>query len=156
MAQSCRHSESEMSEKNRFHWKDSTVWRQSAYNTMWCLLGCSIGDMGAIWAFQVYAPGSPAWLVMPVAMVCGILTSIVLETVILLKQMSWDQALKTAVGMSLISMFAMELAMNAVDFFLVGRAELVWWVIPPMLLAGFFVSWPYNYWRLKRWGRACH
>ena len=35
-----------------FHWRDGGVWRQSAHNTKWCLVGCSIGDFGTIAAFQ--------------------------------------------------------------------------------------------------------
>ena len=52
-------------------------------------------------------------LLMGLAMMNGILTSILLETVILLKQMGFGKALRTALGMSLVSMVAMELAMNA-------------------------------------------
>ena len=35
-----------------FDWKDGAVWKQSAHNTKWCLIGCSIGDFGTIAAFQ--------------------------------------------------------------------------------------------------------
>ena len=35
-------------------------------------------------------------------------------------------------------------------------AVLTWWVIPFMLLAGFATPLPYNYWRLKKYGVACH
>lgn len=65
-------------------------------------------------------------------------------------------AFKTAVGMSLVSMVSMEVAMNLVDYVLVGGAQLVWWAIPPMLVTGFITPWPYNYWRLKKLGKACH
>ena len=51
----------------------------------------------------------------------GICTSILLETIILWKQMGPIQALRTAVGMSLISMILMELAMNLTDFAIMGR-----------------------------------
>jgi hypothetical protein len=65
-------------------------------------------------------------------------------------------AFKTAIGMSFISMIAMELAMNLTDILLTGGAVLTWWVIPFMLLAGFVTPLPYNYWRLKKYGIACH
>jgi hypothetical protein len=65
-------------------------------------------------------------------------------------------AFKTAIGMSFISMIAMELAMNLTDILLTGGAVLTWWVIPFMLLAGFVTPLPYNYWRLKKYGVACH
>ena len=144
------------SHDKKFHWRDKPKWRQSAVNTSWCLIGCSIGDFGAILGFQLFAPQTPALIVMVVAITCGILTSIALETVILSKQMALKIAFKTAVGMSLVSMIAMEIAMNLTDYFLVGEARLVWWAIPPMLIAGFITPWPYNYWRLKKLGKACH
>jgi hypothetical protein len=50
----------------------------------------------------------------------------------------------------------MEAAMNIVDLVLTGGAKLTWWVIAPMLIAGFLTPWPYNYWRLKKYGVACH
>jgi len=50
----------------------------------------------------------------------------------------------------------MEAAMNIVDFVLTGGAKLTLWVIAPMLIAGFLTPWPYNYWRLKKYGVACH
>jgi len=141
---------------NAFHWRDRPLWRKSASNTLWCLLGCVIGDFATILWFQNYSPETPAITVMALAIVNGILTSITLETVLLTRQMSFSSAFKTAVGMSFVSMVSMEVAMNLVDYFLVGKAKLVWWVIPPMLIAGFLTPWPYNYWRLKKLGKACH
>jgi len=84
------------------------------------------------------------------------MTSIALETFILLNQMPLYQAFRVAIGMSLISMLSMEAAMNIVDIALTGGAKLTWWVIVPMLIAGFLTPWPYNYWRLKKYGVACH
>lgn len=95
-------------------------------------------------------------LVMGLAMVNGILTSIALETIILMKSMSLSQAFKTAIGVSLVSMIAMETAMNLTDYLLVGKAALTWWSIGPSLLAGFLTPWPYNYWRLKKVAKSCH
>jgi hypothetical protein len=93
---------------------------------------------------------------MILAIINGLITSIILETVILLNQMKISTALKTALGMSFISMIAMELTMNFTDWFLMGGAILVWWVIPIMLVVGFITPWPYNYWRLKKYDLACH
>ena len=155
MAKSCS-SQSTQQANSAFHWRDTKVWKQSAVNTLWCLLGCVIGDFGAIFWFQTYSPETAPLIVMSVAIVCGILSSIALETVLLSRQMAFSAAFKTAIGMSLVSMVAMETAMNATDYFLVGSARLVWWVIPFMLIAGFLTPWPYNYWRLKKLGKACH
>ena len=86
--------------------------------------------------------------VLGLAIINGLLTSIILETIILLKQMDFYSSLKTALGMSFISMLGMEIAMNVTDLILTGGAMLTWWVIPIMLMAGFYTS-TFNYWRLK-------
>ena len=140
----------------RFHWKCKHTWRRSAKNTAWCLLGCSIGDFGTILYFQLTGIPWPTLYIMILAIINGIITSIILETVVLSSQMIISKAFKTAIGMSLISMVSMEIAMNAVDWIIMGGAKLVWWVIPIMLLAGFLTPWPYNYYRLKKYNIACH
>lgn len=141
-----------------YNWSDGAVWKQSAYNTMWCLIGCSIGDFGTIAYFQFVWTDS-GWSTMAIMMLAimnGLLTSIALETVILLKQLPFQDALRTAMGMSLISMIAMEAAMNITDVVLTGGAMLTPEVVIPMWIAGFLTPWPYNYWRLKKFGVACH
>ena len=140
----------------RFHWKCKHTWRRSAKNTAWCLLGCSIGDFGTILYFQLTGIPWPTLYIMILAIINGFITSIILETVVLSRQMIISKAFKTAIGMSLISMVSMEIAMNAVDWIIMGGAKLVWWVIPIMLLAGFLTPWPYNYYRLKKYNIACH
>ena len=141
-----------------FNWGDGDVWRKSANNTKWCLIGCSIGDFGTIAAFQFVFTDS-GWspmMIMALAMFNGIMTSIALETAILSAQMALNEAFRVAIGMSLISMLSMEAAMNIVDLVLTGGAQLTWWVLVPMLVAGFLTPWPYNYWRLKKYNAACH
>jgi len=137
-------------------WQCRHTWSRASKNTLWCLLGCSIGDLGTILFFQLSGIPWPTMAIMALAIVNGILTSIALETFILSKQMDFKLALKTAAGMSLISMIAMEAAMNIVDVALTGGARLTWWVVPIMLMAGFIAPLPYNYWRLKALGKACH
>ena len=140
-----------------FHWSCKHTWSRSAKNTFWCLLGCSIGDFGTILFFQLTKIPFPVLEIMVLAIINGIITSIILETIILLRQnFSLKIAFKTAVGMSLISMVSMEIAMNATDYFLTGGAILTWWVVPIMLAVGFITPWPYNYWRLKKFNEACH
>ena len=142
--------------KPQFHWKCKHTWRRSAKNTAWCLLGCSIGDFGTILFFQLSQIPWPTLSIMSLAIINGIITSIILETVILSRQMLLSKAFKTAIGMSLISMISMELSMNAVDWLILGEAKLVWWIIPIMLFVGFLTPWPYNYYRLKKYNIACH
>ena len=114
-----------------FHWSCKKTWSRSAKNTSWCLLGCSIGDFGTILFFQLTQIPFPVLAIMTLAIINGIITSIILETIILIKQnFSFKNAFKTAVGMSLISMISMEIAMNLTDYFLTGGAMLTWWVIP--------------------------
>ena len=138
-------------------WLSPTLWKQSAYNTAWCLLGCSIGDFGTIAFFQFTGIPWPTLAIMVLAIINGLLTSIALETFILFRGgMSLKASFHTAIGMSMVSMLAMEIAMNATDWVLTGGAILTWWVIPIMLVAGFVTPWPYNYWRLRKWGKACH
>ena len=137
-------------------WNCRHSWRRASYNTMWCLIGCAIGDMGTIAYFQFTGIPWPTLYIMTLAVINGLITSITLETIILSRQMRFGLAVKTALGMSLISMVAMEVAMNVVDVLLTGGARLTWWVIPIMLLAGFLAPLSYNYWRLKALGKACH
>ena len=145
-----------MSSEN-FHWSCKQTWSRSAKNTAWCLLGCSIGDFGTILFFQLAKIPFPVLAIMTLAIINGIITSIILETIILLRQnFSLKLAFKTAVGMSLISMISMEAAMNLTDYLLTGGAMLTWWVVPIMLAVGFVTPWPYNYWRLKKFNQACH
>ena len=138
------------------NWHCLPTWRRASYNTMWCLIGCSIGDFGTIVFFQFTRIDWPVLAIMSLAILNGLLTSILLETIILSRQMVLKLALKTAIGMSFISMISMEAAMNITDVLLTGGAMLTWWVIPFMLLAGFITPLPYNYWRLKALGKACH
>jgi len=119
-------------------------------------LGCSIGDFGTIAYFQFMGIEWPVLAIMALAIVNGLITSIILETIILSRQMAINLAFKTAIGMSLISMVSMEIVMNATDVALTGGAILTWWAVPFMLVAGFITPLPYNYWRLKALGKACH
>ena len=138
-------------------WSCKHTWKRSAKNTAWCLLGCSIGDFGTILFFQLTKIPFPVLGIMILAIANGLITSIILETIILIKQnFNFNNAFKTAIGMSFISMISMEVAMNLTDYLLIGGAMLTWWVIPIMLIVGFLTPWPYNYWRLKKFGIDCH
>ena len=144
-------------ETQTFNWSCKNTWSRSAKNTIWCVIGCSIGDFGTILFFQLMQISFPLMGIMILAIINGLITSIILETFILIRQnFSFINAFKTASGMSLISMLSMEIMMNLTDYLLTGGAMLTWWVIPIMLIVGFLTPWPYNYWRLKKFGIACH
>ena len=145
------------SESLSFNWSCKHTWKRSAKNTGWCLLGCAIGDFGTILFFQLTKIPFPLLGIMILAIINGLITSIILETIILIRQgFSFNGAVKTASGMSLISMLSMEIMMNSTDYILTGGAILTWWVVPIMLIVCFLTPWPYNYWRLKKFGINCH
>jgi len=136
-------------------WSCKHTWRTSANNTKWCLIGCAIGDFGTIAVMQ--DSGVSVIIIFALAMLNGIIVSILLETYILMRQsIRFGNAIKTALGMSLISMLSMELAMNLVDYLFTGGAIFKWSVLPIALFFGFITPWPFNYWRLKKLGKACH
>ena len=140
-----------------FNWSCKHTWKRSAKNTAWCLLGCAIGDFGTILFFQLTKIPFPVLAIMILAIINGLITSIILETIILIRQnLEFNKALKTALGMSFISMISMEVSMNLTDYLITGGAVLNLTVIPIMLLAGFITPLPYNYWRLKKYNKSCH
>lgn len=97
-------------------------------------------------------------------MAAGITTSMILETVLLRHgkdQLAWPIAAKTAAGMSLISMITMEAAENAVDWYLTGgvvafQSPTFWLAAVASIAAGFLAPLPYNYIRLRKYGKSCH
>lgn len=103
-------------------------------------------------------------LMPPPPVTAGISTSILLETLLLRlgkDHLPWIGALRTACGMSLVSMLAMELTENLVTLGLVDSsmslADPSFWAVTGLsMVAGFVAPLPYNYWRLKALGRACH
>ena len=141
-----------------FDWSCKNTWKQSAKNTAWCLLGCAIGDFGTILFFQLTEIPFPVLGIMTLAIINGLVTSVMLETAILVRaQMDFKNALSTALGMSFIGMLMMEIAMETTDLiFTGGRLGLDPIAVIPMLIVGFLTPWPYNYWRLKKYGMACH
>ena len=144
-------------EFTKFDWFCSSTWKISAKNTAWCLLGCSIGDFGTILFFQLTKIPFPVLFIMILAIINGLITSIILETIVLIKQnLTLNEAFKTALGMSFISMISMEIAMNSTDYIITGGAVLNWYVIPIMLFVGFITPLPYNYYKLKKYNISCH
>ena len=137
-------------------WKCRHTWKKASINTLWCLIGCSIGDFGTIIYFQNINHGYSTLEVMLLAIINGLITSIILETIILARQLGIKDAFKTAIGMSFVSMVGMEIAMNTTDFMINGEAVINFRSLPLILLAGFLTPLPYNYWKLKKFGVSCH
>jgi hypothetical protein len=144
-------------------WSSQQIWRRAGMNTTRCLIGCSLGDFGALFAMQHSGVALSMPTTMAIAMTCGLGTSFALETAILKYQedMSLKVAAETAFNMSIVSMLAMETAENVTDLYLTGGLfepdKPYWWAALGVSLgAGFLTPLPYNYYRLKRHGRSCH
>ena len=112
------------------NWQCKHTWKRASYNTLWCLIGCSIGDFGTIAFFQFTNASAPVTIIMLLAIFNGLVTSILLETIILSRQMNLTSAFQVAIKMSLISMISMEIAMNLTDVLLTGGAMLTLGIIP--------------------------
>ena len=138
------------------NWKCQDTWKRASKNTTWCLAGCSIGDLGTIAFFQYFEIPWSTFSIMILAIINGLITSIILETLIMMRQTSLVMAFRTAIGMSFISMLTMEIAMNITDIIITGEAKLTFISVPLMLIVGFISPLPYNYWRLKVLGVSCH
>ncbi|PKY06958.1 hypothetical protein P168DRAFT_324425 [Aspergillus campestris IBT 28561] len=145
-------------------WTCRHTWSRSAINTLRCLIGCTTGDFTALWTLQAYAPDWGMPLMMGVSMTTGLLTSLTLETVLLAygkDALPLRHAVRTAAGMSLVSMLAMESVQNAVDWHLTGGVVDVadwafWGKAGVSMAAGFAAPLPWNYWRLRALGVGCH
>ena len=136
-------------------WYQKDKWVSSSLNTFVCLIGCSIGDFGTIRYFQIFTDVTSILVIMPIAIINGILSSIILETALLLRSMGFKIAIKMATGMSMVSMISMEFAMNITDIILEGSLVISFSSIIPVLIVGFIVPWPYNYWRLVKHNKSC-
>ncbi|RNJ60248.1 hypothetical protein D7B24_008629 [Verticillium nonalfalfae] len=145
-------------------WSSPSTWRRAGLNTTRCLVGCTFGDFSAMWFLQSFHPELGTGAIMAIAMASGLASSMTLETVLLRlgrDRLSWGVAARTAAGMSLLSMLTMEAASNAVDFHLTGGQvrfdDPAFWVAAVVAMgAGFLAPLPYNYLRLRKYGKACH
>ncbi len=144
-------------------WVDMNIWKPAALNTLNCLIGCSIGDFFMVIFLQGFYPSTSMTVQMILATLAGLITSVSLETVLLhvREKFSWKLALQTAVSMSFISMIAMELVMNATDFMITGGKAsfgnpMYWAALMVAMVAGFLAPLPYNYYKLKKFNKACH
>lgn len=149
--------------QSRSFWMDKSVWAKACINTLYCWIGCAIGDFGMIIYLQANRIAINMSSAMMLAVISGLLTSIMFEATILKikEEFSWRDALKTALGMSFISMLAMELTENTVDFLLVGSTASIdqpyyWLSLGMSSVAGFTVPLPYNYFRLKKYRISCY
>lgn len=144
-------------------WNNIHNWKRASFNTLNCLIGCSIGDFGMIIFLQAFYPSTSMFWQMTLAIMAGLSTSVALETMILKKRekFSLPMAFKTALSMSFISMIGMEIAMNTTDFLITGGKAAFntfgyWMALFPSMIAGFILPLPYNYYKLQKFGMSCH
>lgn len=144
-------------------WRDRPVWKTAARNTLNCLVGCSIGDFGVMIYMQAYHPQVSMWLTMGLAMIAGLITSIAFESMMLRwrQGFAWNNAVTMAFSMSFLSMLGMEAAANLTNYLLTGGGvaahhPFFWTALFISLVAGFVAPLPYNYWKFKKHGQACH
>lgn len=144
-------------------WSDRKLWKRASFNTLSCLLGCSIGDFMMIIYLQVFHPHISMWWQMALSIIAGLITSITLETMLMRyrEKFAWKAAFAMAISMSFLSMVAMEVAMNTTDFMITGGKAMLgspayWLAFIPAAMAGFLTPLPYNYYQLKKHNKACH
>jgi cation transport ATPase len=149
--------------KEESFWTDAKKWKRASFNTLNCLIGCSIGDFGMLIFLQAFYPGTSMFLQMTLAVIAGLCTSILLESIILRvrENFNWRLAFTTAFSMSFLSMVTMEVAMNLSDFMVTGGKAafdnpLYWMAFVIAMVAGFLAPLPYNYYKLKKFNQACH
>ncbi|KAN0096002.1 protein of unknown function (DUF4396) domain containing protein [Hyaloscypha variabilis] len=145
-------------------WSSRPLWKRAGVNTLRCLVGCTLGDFSMMWFLQSQHPGLGLYTIMGFSMASGIASSMSLETLLLrygLDRLHWRAAVTTAAGMSLVSMLSMEAVENIVDYHLMGGIvnftdPKFWAAAAVSSFAGFLAPLPYNYIRLRKYGRACH
>jgi copper chaperone CopZ len=144
-------------------WEDIKIWKRASFNTLNCLIGCSIGDFGMILFLQYYYPDTSMMVQMILATGAGLITSVALETTLLKvrEKFNWKLAFQTALSMSFLSMVAMEIAMNTTDFMITGgkaafENPMYWIALIVAMIVGFLAPLPYNYYKLKKFNKACH
>ncbi|TGZ83277.1 hypothetical protein EX30DRAFT_394501 [Ascodesmis nigricans] len=149
---------------SRIFWRCRHTWKRASINTTRCLIGCTTGDFAALWYLQSFHPDLSMGLMMGIPMTAGITSSLLLETLLLRfgrDRMPLQAAVKTAAGMSMVSMLAMESVETAVDWKLTGGVvdvgdPVFWGAAVAAMAAGFVAPLPWNYYRLRRWGKGCH
>ncbi|KEZ43623.1 Uncharacterized protein SAPIO_CDS4218 [Scedosporium apiospermum] len=149
---------------SREFWASTSAWKRASVNTLRCLIGCTMGDFASLWFLQAFHPSLGMGTIMAISMASGLSTSMMLETTLLRysrDRLSWPVAAKTAAGMSFISMLTMEMVQNITDYHLTGGivdvTSLDFWIAAAISMgAGYLAPLPYNYVRLRKYGKACH
>lgn len=136
-------------------------WGGAASATLHCLTGCAIGEfIGlAIGVSLGWQPTATMALAIVLAFVCGYGLTLL---PFLRRGVSLAVALKTVWLAEAVSITAMEIAINAVDYSMGGMSVGsvftwdFWSSYGVALIAGFLAVWPINLWLLRRNLKHCH
>ena len=134
----------------------------TSHATAHCLVGCSIGEVLGL-AIGVTL-GIGLWFTLTLAVVLAFVFGMGLAVLPLIRGhgMSFKRALATIWLGETISIAAMEIAMNAVDYALGGMTAMslaepvFWYSLLAAIPAGFIAAWPVNWWLIGKNLRAGH
>lgn len=141
---------------------DTTGWRGAASVTLHCLTGCAIGEwLGLAIGVSLHWPtASTITLAVALAFVFGYLLTLV---PLLRSGVAFATAMKIVWLGETISIAAMELVMNVVDYAMGGMqagmsllSVQYWSAFLLAVIAGFLAAWPVNFWMLSRKLRKTH
>ncbi|OXG38218.1 hypothetical protein J008_05217 [Cryptococcus neoformans] len=107
----------------------------------------AIGDLSSMWYLMSFHPQMDMAISMALSMTAGISTSIMLETALL--HLGKDRMPLTAAARTA---FTLGLSDNSMTL----ASKEFWLMTCVSMMAGYLVPLPYNYIRLKLWGKACH
>lgn len=137
-------------------------WALAAQATLHCLTGCVIGELaGLVIGVEL---GLETWQTITLATLLSYASGFTLGLVPVMRgrHISLIAALKIIWVGELVSIAAMEIAMNLADYSMGGmgaKTALSWAFVRGFLVAvpaGFLAAWPVNYWLLKRNLKNCH
>jgi hypothetical protein len=136
-------------------------WSGAASVTLHCLTGCAIGELTGL-AIGVGSHWNPN-LTITLAVVLSFVSGYALTLIPMLRRgAGLLTALRTVWLGEAVSIGAMELVMNAVDYQMGGMrgVSLVspryWESFVIALVAGFLAAWPVNLWMLRKNLKRCH
>lgn len=143
------------------HHQPTSTWRAASSATVHCLTGCAIGEFAGL-AIGT-ALGLGVWPTIMLATTLAFISGYALTLIPFVRHGTpLRAALKTVWLGELVSISAMEVAMNVADYQLGGMAAgslanpVFWLGYAGALVAGFCAGLPVNYWLLGKNLKNCH
>lgn len=160
---SCQHSAKSATPSPHAHAHSGSGWRQAASITLHCLTGCAIGEwLGLSIGLLLDLPiGARIGLAVALAYVSGFVLTLI---PLLRGGMRFGRAFQIVWVGEAVSIAAMEIAMNVVDYHLGGMRRGMtllhpqyWIAFGVAAMSGYVAAWPVNRWMLARGvKKACH